>query len=67
MPVALLPIILELVQAGLAIAPQIIAAGKTELDLLEAGAAPPTQAQIDEIDAALERANDALQNAQPAP
>lgn len=67
MPVALIPIILQLVSAGLAVAPSIIAAGKTELDLLRAGAPPPTPEQIAEIDAALEAANSALQSAQPAP
>lgn len=67
MPVALLPIILQLVSAGLTVAPQVIAAAKTELDLLRAGAPPPTDAQKAEIDAALELANDTLQAAQPAP
>lgn len=64
---ALIPIILQLVSAGIAIAPQIIAAGKTELDLLRSGAPPPTDAQKAEIDAALDAANTALQAAQPAP
>lgn len=67
MPVALIPIILQLVAAGLEVAPSIIAAGKTELDLLRSGAPPPTAAQMAEIDAALEAANEALQQAQPAP
>jgi hypothetical protein len=65
----LLPVILQLVEAGVTVAPQLIAAGKTEIDLFNSKAAP-TQAQKDQIDAALEAAleaaNTALQNAQPA-
>lgn len=66
MPVTLLPIIIQLVQAGITLVPQLIAAGKMELDLLGSNS-PPSDAQKAEIDAALELANDALQNAQPAP
>lgn len=65
--IALLPVIIQLVQAGLAIAPDIISAGKIELDLLRPGAPEPTAAQKADIMAALEKANDALQAAQPAP
>lgn len=67
MPIVLLPIIIQLVQAGIAVAPSIIAAGKTELDMLRPGAAPLTAAQQDQIDEALDVANAALQAAQPAP
>ena len=63
---ALVPVILQLVEAGVTIAPQLISAGKTEVDLFNSGAAP-TAAQRAQIDAALEAANTALQNAQPAP
>lgn len=66
MPVTLLPIIVQLIQAGIVLVPQLIAAAKTELDLLGSGSAP-TAEQKAQIDAALELANDALQNAQPAP
>jgi hypothetical protein len=62
----LLPVILQLVEAGITVAPQLIAAGKTEISLVNAGAAP-TAAQMAQIDAALDAANTALQNAQPAP
>jgi hypothetical protein len=62
----LLPVIPQLVEAGVTVAPQLIAAGKTEIDLFNSNAAP-TQAQRDAIDAALEVANNALQTAQPAP
>lgn len=65
--IALLPVIIQLVQAGLALAPDIIAAGKLELDLLSPGAAPPSDDEKASIMAALEKANDALQAAQPAP
>jgi hypothetical protein len=67
MPIALLPVILQLVQAGITIAPSIIAAGKIELDLLRHDAPPPTASQKTDIDTALDQANAALQNAQPAP
>lgn len=63
---ALVPVILQLVTAGLTVAPSIIAAGQKEYDLLKSGDVP-TDAEIAEINAALEQANDALQNAQPAP
>lgn len=66
MPLTLVPLILQILEAGLTVAPQIIAAGKTEVDLINAGAAP-TDEQKAAIDAALEDANNALQAAQPAP
>jgi hypothetical protein len=62
---ALLPVILQLVEAGVTIAPQLISAGKTEIDLVNSGSAP-TQAQMDQINTALDVANAALQSAQPA-
>ena len=65
MPVALLPVILQLVAAGIAVAPSILAAAKIELDLI--GGALLTAEEKDQIDEALEAANDALQRAQPAP
>lgn len=63
---ALIPVILQLIQAGLTIAPELISAGQTEVDLVNSGAAP-TADQKAQIDAALEQANTALQAAQPAP
>jgi hypothetical protein len=66
MPI-LLPIIIQLLQAGIVLIPSIVAAGKTELDLLGSGAAPATDAQKKQIMDALDEANDALQQAQPAP
>lgn len=66
MPVTLLPIIIQLIQAGVTLAPGLIAAAKMELDLLGSKSAPSDE-QKAQIDAALELANNALQNAQPAP
>jgi phosphopantothenate synthetase len=63
---ALLPVILQLVSAGITLAPGIIAAGRTEYDLLTSGTVP-TAAEKAAIDEALEAANQALQSAQPAP
>ena len=61
---ALTPVIIQLIEAGLTIAPQIMAAWKTEVALFTAGT-PPTDAQKAEIDAALDAADAALQAAQP--
>jgi hypothetical protein len=67
MPIALLAAIPQLILAGLEVAPQIIAAGHIALDALHTGAPPLTEAQRAEIDAAMEAAHRALQEAQPAP
>jgi hypothetical protein len=63
--IALLPVILLLVEAGIKVAPEIIAAGRTEIDLYNSGSAP-TVAQTREIMAALDLANSALQAAGPS-
>lgn len=66
MPVAvLLPLIIQAVQIGAPLAQSIFDAGKKELDLLSG--AQLTQKERDEIDQALEDANNALQNSQQAP
>lgn len=66
MPVAvLLPLIIQAVQIGAPLAQSIFDAGKKELDLLSG--AQLTQEERDEIDQALEDANNALQNSQQAP
>ena len=62
----LIPVILELLQAGITVVPEIISAAQTEYALFSSGA-PPTAAQQAAIDAALDQANAALQAAQPAP
>ncbi len=58
----LTPLVLQLVAAGIQVLPEIIAAAQTEIQLLNTGAAPTT-AQQAAIDAALARANAALQAA----
>lgn len=66
MPVAvLLPLIIQAVQIGAPLAQSIFDAGKKELDLLSG--AQLTQEERDEIDQALEDANNALQNSKQAP
>jgi hypothetical protein len=62
----LVPIVLQLIEAGITVVPQIIAAAQAEVALFNAGT-PPTAAQQASIDAALVQANAALQAAQPAP
>jgi hypothetical protein len=62
----LVPVLLELLQAGITVVPEIITAAQTEVSLFNSGTAP-TAAQQATIDAALATANSALQAAQPAP
>ena len=61
----LVPLILQLVSAGITVVPELIAAAQTEISLIT-GTSPPSAAQQSQIDAALETANAALQGAQPA-
>lgn len=63
--IALAPLILQLVQLGLQVAPELISAAQQELAIFNSGAVPNPAEQA-AIDAALEQANTALQNAQPA-
>jgi hypothetical protein len=65
MPIALITALIQLVQMGITVAPQVIAAAQTAVSLIEGGTAP-TPAQQAEIDAALDAAHAALQAAQPA-
>jgi hypothetical protein len=65
MPIALITALIQLVQMGITVAPQIISAAQTAVSLIEGGAAP-TAAQQAEIDAALDTAHAALQAATPA-
>ena len=58
----LTPLVLQLVQMGVAVIPEILAAAQTEVQLLNAQAAP-SAAQQAAIDAALDKANAALQAA----
>lgn len=62
---ALTPLVLQLVSLGVSVAPELISAAQTEISLIT-GTSAPTAAQQAQIDAGLEIANTALQNAQPA-
>lgn len=64
MPIALLPIILQLFTAGVKMAPSIIAAGKLELDQISGEAL--TADEQTRLDTALELAHRFLMAAQPA-
>lgn len=64
MPIALIPLIVQLVQLGIEVAPSVLAAGKVELDAL--AGAKFTAAEVAQIDAALEEAHAALMAAVPA-
>jgi hypothetical protein len=65
MPIAIITALIELIQTGITIAPQIIAAAQTAVSLIESGAAP-TPAQQAQIDAALNVAHAGLQVASAA-
>ena len=65
MRIALITTLIQLIQMGITVAPQIIAAAQTAVSLIEGGTAP-TPAQQAEIDAALDAAHAALQSTQPA-
>lgn len=64
MPIALIAALVQLVQMGLTVAPEVISAAQTAVSLIESGAAP-TPAQQAEVDAALDAAHAALQAAMP--
>jgi hypothetical protein len=61
----LTPLVLQLMQLGVQVLPEIIAAAQQEIALLNSGS-PPTAAQQAAIDTALDQANSALQAAQPS-
>lgn len=66
---ALTALVLELVELGIKMAPSVIAAARTEIDLINSGAAPTAEQQA-AIDAALDAAHAALQagqQGQPVP
>lgn len=62
---ALTPLVLQLIQLGVAVAPEVISAAQTEIALVS-GTHPPSAEQQAQIDAGLDAANAALQAAQPA-
>lgn len=61
----LTPLVLQLIELGVSVAPELISAAQTEISLVT-GTSPPTAAQQAVMDAALDAANAALQAAQPA-
>jgi hypothetical protein len=60
----ILNLLIELNSVGLVAAPEIIAAAQLAVALIESGQ-PPSPQQQAQIDAALDAAHTALQNAQP--
>ncbi len=56
----LVPLVLQLIQAGITEIPELISAAQTEVSLFNSQT-PPTAEQQAEIDAALEKAHAALQ------
>ena len=60
----LTPLVLQLIQLGVQIVPEIITAAQAELSLVNSTSAPTADQQA-QIDAALAAANTALLNAQP--
>jgi hypothetical protein len=60
MPIALITALIQLVQWGITVAPEIISGAQTVVSLIEGGTAP-TPAQQAQIDAALDAAHAALQ------
>lgn len=64
MPIAIITALIQLVEMGITVAPEVIAAAQTALSLLE-GSVGPTAAQQAQIDTALDAAHAALQAATP--
>ncbi len=60
MPIAIIVALIKLIQMGITIAPQVIAAAQTAVSLIESGASPTPDQQA-EIDAALDTAHATLQ------
>jgi hypothetical protein len=65
MPVAVITALIQLVQMGITVAPEVITGAQTAVSLIEGGTAP-TATQQAAIDAALDAAHAALQAAMPA-
>lgn len=62
---ALVPVLIQLLQAGITIVPEWIATYNKVTSLAKSGTAPTSEVQV-EIDTALDEAHAALQAAQPA-
>ncbi len=63
--IALAPLVLQLIELGISVAPELISAAQAEIAIFNSGTAP-TAAQQADIDTALDAAHAALQAAQPA-
>jgi hypothetical protein len=63
--IALAPLVLQLIQLGLSVAPELISAAMSEISIFNSGTAP-TAAQQADLDSAMASAHAALQGAQPA-
>lgn len=61
---ALTPAVLQMIQMGLTVLPELASVAMTEIELFRAGT-PPSAEQQAAIDAALDTAHAALQAAQP--
>jgi len=57
---SLTPVVLQLIEAGITVMPEILSAAQTEVALFNSGSAPTAQQQA-AIDAALDAAHAALQ------
>lgn len=62
--IALAPLVLQLIQLGLSVAPELISAAVQEISIFNSGTAPTVQQQRD-LDTALAAAHEALQTAEP--
>lgn len=65
MPIALITTLIQLIEMGITVVPEVISAAQTAVSLIESGA-PPTPAQQAQIDAALSATHASLQAATPA-
>jgi hypothetical protein len=60
MPIAILSALIKLIELGITVEPQVIAAARIVVSLIESGASPTPDQQA-QIDAALDTAHAALQ------
>jgi hypothetical protein len=65
MPTAIITAMIELIQLGVSVVPQVISAAQTAVSLIESGSDPTPEEQA-QIDAALDAAHAALQAATPS-
>jgi hypothetical protein len=65
MPTAIITALIQLIELGVTVAPEVVTASQTAVSLIESGTAP-TATQQAQIDAALDTAHAALQAAMSA-